>query len=115
WMKRDPITMFRDRLINQYAAASPPDLDAIDSAIDQRVEEALAFAREAAEPDPATVRASVYADPLNPPAALAPSSSGRTVTTGWLDAVRDGIAEEMRRDPHILYFGEGTGERGGTF
>ena len=37
-----------------------------------------------------------------------------TVTTGWLDAVRDGIAEEMRRDPHIMYFGEGTGERGGT-
>jgi 2-oxoisovalerate dehydrogenase E1 component len=29
--------------------------------------------------------------------------------------VRDGIAEEMRRDKHILYFGEGTGERGGTF
>ena len=29
--------------------------------------------------------------------------------------MRDGIAEEMRRDPHILYFGEGTGERGGTF
>ena len=38
-----------------------------------------------------------------------------TVTTSWLDAVRDGIAEEMRRDPHIMYFGEGTGERGGTF
>jgi len=37
------------------------------------------------------------------------------VETGWLDAVRDGLAEEMRRDPLILYFGEGTGERGGTF
>ena len=33
----------------------------------------------------------------------------------WLDAVRDGIAEEMRRDPHIIYFGEGTGDRGGSF
>ncbi len=32
-----------------------------------------------------------------------------------MDAVRDGIAEEMRRDPHIIYFGEGTGERGGSF
>ena len=38
-----------------------------------------------------------------------------TVTTSWLDAVRDGLAEEMRRDPLIMYFGEGTGERGGTF
>ena len=45
-----------------------------------------------------------------------PRSRGTaTVTTSWLDAVRDGIAEEMRRDPHIIYFGEGTGERGGTF
>ena len=32
-----------------------------------------------------------------------------------LDAVRDGIAEEMRRDPNFIYFGEGTGERGGSF
>jgi 2-oxoisovalerate dehydrogenase E1 component len=37
------------------------------------------------------------------------------IETSWLDAVRDGIAEEMRRNPDILYFGEGTGERGGTF
>ena len=29
--------------------------------------------------------------------------------------MRDGLAEEMRRNPHIIYFGEGTGERGGTF
>ena len=29
--------------------------------------------------------------------------------------MRDGIAEEMRRDPHIIYMGEGTGERGGSF
>ena len=34
---------------------------------------------------------------------------------GWLDAVRDGLAEEMRANPAILYFGEGTGERGGSF
>ena len=37
------------------------------------------------------------------------------VETGWLDAVRDGIAEEMRREKNILYYGEGTGERGGSF
>ena len=29
--------------------------------------------------------------------------------------MRDGIAEEMRRNADIIYFGEGTGERGGTF
>ena len=29
--------------------------------------------------------------------------------------MRDGIAEEFRRNPHTIYFGEGTGERGGSF
>ena len=67
------------------------------------------------EPDPATVDQHVYAEPLNPAAAMAPAAVSPTTTTSWLDAVRDGIAEEMRRDPYILYFGEGTGERGGTF
>ena len=51
-----------------------------------------------------------------PPAALAPLPPNRpAIETGWLDAVRDGIAEEMRRNPNMIYFGEGTGERGGTF
>ena len=40
---------------------------------------------------------------------------GRTRRMGWLEAVRDGIAEEMRANLAILYFGEGTGECGGNF
>src|SRR5438105_12565338 len=102
WAKRDPVKAFRERLIEEYAITSS-DLDQIDGAINEQIEEALAFARQAPEPNPATVRTSVYADPLNPPSALALSSSSKTVATSWLDAVRDGIAEEMRRDAHILY------------
>ena len=29
--------------------------------------------------------------------------------------VIDGIAEEFRRNPNTVYFGEGTGERGGSY
>ena len=47
--------------------------------------------------------------------AAAARRSARRATQGWLEAVRDGIAEEMRANPAILYFGEGTGERGGSF
>ena len=32
-----------------------------------------------------------------------------------MDAVRDGIAEEMRRDANLIYLGEGIAERGGCF
>jgi 2-oxoisovalerate dehydrogenase E1 component len=115
WAKRDPLVLFRERLVEEYAIATGADLAEIEARIEAIVEESLEFARRSPEPDPATVRDHVYAVPLNPPEALAPPGAGPTVTTGWLDAVRDGIAEEMRHDPYIMYFGEGTGERGGTF
>ncbi|MBM2712680.1 dehydrogenase [Mesorhizobium caraganae] len=115
WIKRDPIDMFRKKLIEEYGVADAEALAAIESRIEKVVEEALAFARNSPEPDPATVRLHVFADPINPPAALAWRAVGETRTQGWLEAVRDGIAEEMRANPAILYFGEGTGERGGSF
>jgi 2-oxoisovalerate dehydrogenase E1 component len=71
--------------------------------------------RSSPDPDPSTVRLHVFADPINPPPALRQQPVGETRVQGWLEAVRDGIAEEMRANPTILYFGEGTGERGGSF
>ena len=107
--------MFRRKLLDEYRTASLQELKAIDARIEAAVEEALEYARSSPEPDPSTVRRHVYAEPINPPEALKPAAAGRTETLGWLDAVRDGIAEEMRANPAILYFGEGTGERGGSF
>ena len=117
WAKRDPIRLLRDECLLERALATQPELDAIETRVKAQVADAIAFARNSPEPDPATVDRHIYAEPLNPPAALAAAHSPNpfTVTTSWLDAVRDGLAEEMRRDPLILYFGEGTGERGGTF
>jgi 2-oxoisovalerate dehydrogenase E1 component len=84
--------------------------------VDEAVTAAIEYARRSPEPEPSTYALHVVADPLNPPEALAAAPKNRaTVETGWLDAVRDGIAEEMRRNADIIYFGEGTGERGGTF
>ena len=116
WAKRCPVATYRRRLIDEFRVASADELDAIDREIDQVVSAAVEFARRSPEPDPATVGRHVFAEPINPPAALAataPSAAGPE--TGWLEAVRDGIAEEMRRDKAIVYWGEGTGERGGTF
>lgn len=117
WARRDPIRMLREQTLLPLGLATAQDLEAIEARVKAQVAEAVAFARNSPEPDPATVMQHVYADPINPPAALAAAAVTNpvTVTTGWLDAVRDGLAEEMRRDPLIMYFGEGTGERGGTF
>jgi 2-oxoisovalerate dehydrogenase E1 component len=115
WAKRDPVATFRAELRDVLAVATDAELAAIDAVVERAVQEALAFARAAPEPDASRVFQHVYAEPLNPPDAMAAAVPGRTVETGWLDAVRDGLAEEMRRNRGILYFGEGTGERGGTF
>lgn len=115
WVRRDPIETFREKLIREYGAADAETLANIETRIDRVIDQALAFARTAPEPDPSTVTRHVYAQPINPPEALRPEPAGATRKQGWLEAVRDGIAEEMRANPTIQYFGEGTGERGGSF
>lgn len=115
WLRRDPIETFRQRLIRDYGVADDATLAEIEARIDGVVADAIAFARQAPEPDPADVARHVYADPINPPQALRPRTTTRAREQGWLEAVRDGIAEEMRANPALLYFGEGTGERGGSF
>lgn len=115
WARRDPVVTFRAKLVDDFEAVAAGDLDAIDARVEAIVQEALEFARRSPEPDSATAFFHVFAEPLNPADALAARPRTGGAVTGWLDAVRDGIAEEMRRDPAILYLGEGTGERGGTF
>lgn len=115
WVKRDPVDMFRKRLVEDYGVANADDLADIEAHIEKIVQDALEFARNSPEPDPSTVRQHVYASPINPPEALAAQPAGETRVQGWLEAVRDGLAEEMRANESILYFGEGTGERGGSF
>jgi 2-oxoisovalerate dehydrogenase E1 component len=115
WLKRDPVATFRRALLDDFRIVEEQEVAAIDERIEKVVEEAMEFARRSPEPDPATAFLHVFAEPLNPPEALAPRPVATSKLTGWLDAVRDGLAEEMRRDQAILYFGEGTGERGGTF
>lgn len=115
WLKRDPIEMFRTRLVQEYGLVEEDELAALESKIDGIVAEALDFARKSPFPDEASVGRHVYADPINPPEATINRPVGSTSRKGWLEAVRDGIAEEMRANSAILYFGEGTGERGGSF
>ncbi len=114
WKKRCPILLFRRRLVAELQVATEAEIDALDAAVQETVDEAVDFAKRSPEPDPATVSLHCWSDPLNPELPLA-DPAWPTAVQGWLDAVRDGISEEMRRDPHILYFGEGTGERGGSF
>jgi 2-oxoisovalerate dehydrogenase E1 component len=115
WFKRDPVPRYRKSLLESGIAED--ELKAIEEEIDALLQEAADFARKSPQPDPSTANLHVLAEPVNPPLNyIEPSENpAEKVTQGWMDAVRDGIAEEMRRDPHIIYFGEGTGDRGGSY
>lgn len=113
WKKRCPIALFRHRLLEEFKLPAA-ELDAIDARVAATVADAVDYARRSPEPDPATVFSNCWSEPVNPPLP-AELATPALQTQSWLDAVRDGIAEEMRRDPHVLYLGEGIGERGGSF
>ncbi len=119
WKARDPIATFRKKLCDEMRVTTSAELDAIESAVDEEVRDAVEFGRTSPEPDPASVDRNVFASPINPVTEVNGSSTQQAapqvVNQGWLEAVRDGLAEEMRRDPGVLYFGEGIGERGGSF
>ena len=116
WMKRCPIVNYGQWLV-QSGHAAEADLKAIDAEVELEIQQAADFARQSAQPDPASATDYIWAEPINPPLPyIEPTeSTAPAKTLTWMIAVRDGLAEEMRLNPHIIYFGEGTGERGGSF
>ncbi len=115
WKARDPVHVFREKLLEQYGIDAAR-LDALESEIGDEIQAALEFSRNSPQPDPKRANDHVYAIPLHPTdlQTRIPESGPSKLLT-YVDAVRDAIAEEMRRDPRLIYMGEGTGERGGSF
>ncbi|MFS0735937.1 thiamine pyrophosphate-dependent dehydrogenase E1 component subunit alpha [Sphingomonas sp. 1P06PA] len=65
WRKRDPITLYREKLLSQGVAAAT--LDAMEKEAADEVEDALQFARDSDYPTQADAFDDVFADPLPVP------------------------------------------------
>jgi 2-oxoisovalerate dehydrogenase E1 component len=113
WKTRDPIPRFSKYLLSEKIVKQA-DLDAADARVEKIVDEAVEYARNSPLPDPASFSLHSWSEKINPEMTPIDPSLG-TVEQGWLEAVKNGLSEEMRRNPHTIYFGEGTGERGGSF
>lgn len=115
WKTRCPLACFKQRLLSGYGVTQS-QIDEVEASVEAEMQEALAYARSSPQPDPAQANDHVWAAPLHPTdLAFGIPAGGKTKELTYVDAVRDGIAEEMRRDPNLIYMGEGTGERGGSF
>ena len=110
WAQRDPIARLADSLINQKIATQA-DLDAIR----QRILQDFDLAVKAAKRQPLPTAAELITDVLAPnkePATAAPTS-GPTRRLSIAEALREGLAEEMRRDPNVFCMGEDIATPGG--
>jgi 2-oxoisovalerate dehydrogenase E1 component len=120
WKERDPIKLFRQKVLAD-GSLTEAELNSLDAEIKALVDEAGRFAEASPMPDPATVSEHVYAASSKPEAGASqptsnpqpPAPNPRELT--FVDAAREGLAEEMARDARIFVVGEGIGPRGGNF
>lgn len=61
WKARDPIAMFRTRVVDS-GLASKADVDGVDAEIEDVVNDALEFAKSSAYPDPSTATVNIYSE-----------------------------------------------------
>jgi 2-oxoisovalerate dehydrogenase E1 component len=113
WKARCPLLRFRKRLTEEFGIKAK-EIEELEAKVAAVVEDSIDFGRKSPEADPSTFSHHTWSDNINP-TIIPPDPAKGTKLTSWLDAVRDGIAEEFRRNPHTLYFGEGIGVRGGSF
>ena len=118
--ERDPLKLYRVCLVREHGV-SMRELDAVEDAARREVAHALAFAREAPDPNPATVLEGVYGDVPREDAPITPSVEieadgadapafdvakppSRAIRLG--KALREGITQAMEADGSIFVAGE---------
>ena len=99
--------------LTRTGAASRTELDTLEARIESRIDEAEKFVLDSPLPAASTVHDSVWGPVIEAPEGQ--PARPETRKQGWLEATRDAIAAEMRRNPNLIYFGEGIGQRGGSF
>lgn len=116
WKLKCPILKHRNFILNSHIATAT-ELDEIEAAVAKQVDEIIEYAQQSPWPAESTLYRHSWAEPVNPSEAdhIKDDSKVETKLQGWMEAVRDAIAEEMRKDPYIMYLGEGIGKREGTF
>jgi 2-oxoisovalerate dehydrogenase E1 component len=116
WKSRCPILRLKTAIIKELSHPSDP-FDAIESEIENIVEDALQFAESSPWPEPSTATRFVFAEAqsaaVEPPTGNAATAPPREIS--FMQATLDALTEEMARDASIFVLGEGIGVRGGNF
>ena len=110
WAKRDLIERYRDWL-RANAEFTDDEEDGITADVKRLLNEAIRLADESPLPDVSTLTQGVYATPEDP----RHSSPQVMAELTYLQAISDGLRQEMRRDKRVFVIGEDVGVYGGAF
>ena len=114
---RDPVAIARGRLLERGVAAAV--LDRAEAGVRERIEAAVAAARQAPAPDMAVLRSSVYAprlafaEPTMEDTALKDTAEPEVFRT--MDAIRLALEHELEDDPEVFIAGVDAGKGGNVF
>ncbi|NQU06995.1 MAG: dehydrogenase, partial [Candidatus Abyssubacteria bacterium] len=102
WKKKCPISNFRAKLIGE-GVATEDELNALDESVDNAVKDAIEFADESPEPDPATIRDNILS--IETVAETQPSDEESDEIPLAL-TIQQTLRQEMLRDPNVVVLGE---------
>ncbi len=125
WKAVDPIETLKGQLVAS-GTATEDEVAAVFAGAAERNASAAKRAAAATDPDPATLLDLLYTDGTSEvvPAAYAEPTLYAEVPVSkvdadgkilYRDAIRDALAEEMRRDRRVIFYGEDVADYGGAF
>ena len=106
WRKKDPIPRFRSKLI-EMSILNEDKACEIEREVDEEIEGAVKFAEESPLPAPSETLDDVYAEPdetIIPGDTQSKAVKTRELT--YLQAINEGVAEEMERDSSTFILGQ---------
>jgi len=107
WKKRDPIPMFRKKLV-KMGLFTQKDAAKIEQEMDEEIEKAVQFAKESPSPMPEDTLEDVYTVSESGASVVDEEITRKGVMqeVTFLQAIRDAVDEEMQRDSNIIVIGE---------
>lgn len=111
--ERDPVAITRARLLER--GIDNAVLEAVDAEIRERIDAAVAGAREAPLPEPTVPASSLYAPRAVTKEAPYWSSDDESAVFRTMDAVRLALAHELETDPDVFVAGIDVGKGGNVF
>ncbi len=113
WAKKDPVARF-ETLLKAKGVISSFEIETLRESLKAEVDRLADEALETPEPKSTRAKeiAAVYAEA---PAPVPPDPNARAREIRYIDAISEGLAVGMRRDPRIVLMGQDIAEYGGAF